>query len=210
MAPPTDDSEFDIHHPQPLLIVISGPSGAGKDTVMQRMQERGLPFHFVVTATTRPKRANETHGKDYFFVSKEEFAHMLDEDELIEHAIVYGDYKGIPKQQVREALATGKDVVMRIDVQGAETVRKMAPEALMIFITTENEEELVQRLETRKTETADSLALRIATARKELKRVEAFDYVIVNRDFHLDHTVDMIRSIIDAEHHRVKPRKVTL
>src|SRR4026208_1695720 len=143
MAPPTDDSEFDIHHPQPLLIVISGPSGAGKDTVMQRMQERGLPFHFVVTATTRPMRTNEVHGKDYWFVSKEEFARMIDEDELIEHAIVYGDYKGIPKQQVREALASGKDVIMRLDVQGAETVRKMAPEALLIFITTQNEDELV-------------------------------------------------------------------
>ena len=135
---------------------------------------------------------------------------MIDEDELIEHAIVYGDYKGIPKQQVREALASGMDVVMRIDVQGAETVRRMAPEALMIFITTENEDELVQRLETRKTETVDSLAIRIATARKELKRVEAFDYVIVNHDFHLDETVDTIRAIINAEHHRVKPRKVTL
>lgn len=177
---------------------------------MQRMQERGLPFHFVVTATTRPKRPAEVHGKDYWFVSKDEFARMIDEDELIEHAIVYGDYKGIPKQQVREALASGMDVVMRIDVQGAEFVRKLTPEALMIFITTDNEAELVHRLETRKTETADSLAIRIATARKELKRVEAFDYVIVNRDFHLDHTVDIIRAIIDAEHHRVKPRKVTL
>jgi len=208
--PSSPDPEFDIHHPQPLLIVISGPSGAGKDTVMQRMQERGLPFHFVVTATTRAMRANEVHGRDYWFISNEEFARMIDEDELIEHAIVYGDYKGIPKQQVREALASGMDVVMRIDVQGAETVRKMAPDVLMIFITTESEAELVHRLETRKTETADSLAIRIATARKELKRVEAFDYVIVNRDFHLDHTVDMIRAIIDAEHHRVKPRKVDL
>jgi len=208
--PSSPDSEFNIHHPQPLLIVISGPSGAGKDTVMQRMQERGLPFHFVVTATTRPKRVNEVHGRDYWFVSKEEFAHMIDQDELIEHAIVYGDYKGIPKQQVREALASDKDVVMRIDVQGAESVRKLAPEALMIFITTENEAELVHRLETRKTETADSLAIRIATARKELKRVEAFDYVIVNRDFQLDYTVDVIRAIIDAEHHRVKPRNVNL
>jgi len=177
---------------------------------MQRMQERGMPFHFVVTATTRPKRANEVHGRDYWFVSKEEFARMIDEDELIEHAIVYGDYKGIPKKQVREALASGMDVIMRLDVQGAETVRKMAPEALMIFITTQNEDELVHRLETRKTETADSLAIRIATARKELKRVEGFDYVIVNRDYLLDETVDMIRAIIDAEHHRVKPRKVTL
>ncbi|HKI54538.1 MAG TPA: guanylate kinase [Anaerolineales bacterium] len=210
MSPSSTDSEFNVHNPLPLLIVISGPSGAGKDTVMQRMQERGLPFHFVVTATTRPKRDNETHGKDYFFVTKDEFARMIDEDELIEHAIVYGDYKGIPKQQVREALASGKDVVMRVDVQGAESVRKMAPEALLVFITTDSEEELVHRLETRKTETTDSLAIRIATARKELKRVEAFDYVIVNRDFQLDVTVDSIRSIIDAEHHRVNPRKVSL
>jgi guanylate kinase len=207
---PSPHSEFNIHHPQPLLIVISGPSGAGKDTVMQRMKERGLPFHFVVTATTRPKRVNEVHGRDYWFVSKEEFARMINEDELIEHAVVYGDDKGIPKQQVREALATSMDVIMRIDVQGAETVHKMAPEALMIFITTDNEEELVHRLETRKTETVDSLAIRIATARKELKRVDAFDYVIVNHDFRLDETVDVIRAIIDAEHHRVKPRKVTL
>ena len=207
---PSPHSEFNIHHPQPLLIVISGPSGAGKDTVMQRMKERGLPFHFVVTATTRPKRANEVHGRDYWFVSKEEFARMINEDELIEHAIVYGDYKGIPKQQVREALASGMDVIMRIDVQGAETVRRMAPEALMIFLTTNNEDELVQRLETRKTETVASLAIRIATARKELKRVDAFDYVIVNRDFRLDETVNVIRAIIDAEHHRVKPRKVNL
>src|SRR4026209_848212 len=143
---PSTDSEFNVHHPQPLLIVISGPSGAGKDTVMQRMKERGLPFHFVVTATTRLKRSNEEHGRDYLFISTEEFARMIDEDELIEHAIVYGDYKGIPKQQVREALASGMDVVMRIDVQGAEFVRKLAPEALMIFIITNSEAELVQRL----------------------------------------------------------------
>ena len=177
---------------------------------MQRMKERGLPFHFVVTATTRPQRPAEIHGRDYFFVSKEEFARMIDEDDLIEHAMVYGDYKGIPKEQVREALTSGMDVVMRIDVQGAETVRRLAPDALMIFITTESEQDLVHRLETRKTETADSLALRIATARKELKRVAAFDYLIVNREFHLDETVDAIRAIIDAEHHRVKPRKVEL
>src|ERR671918_496478 len=175
--PPSSESEFNVHHPQPLLIVISGPSGAGKDTVMQRMKERGLPFHFVVTATTRLKRANEEHGKDYWFVSKEVFARMINEDELIEHAIVYGDYKGIPKQQVREALASDKDVIMRIDVQGAETI--------------------------------DALAIRIATARKELKRVDAFDYVVANHEFQLDETVDIIRAIIDAEHHRVKPRKVS-
>jgi len=204
------EHNFDLPHPQPLLIVISGPSGVGKDTVLQRMKERGLPFHFVVTATTRPKRPAEVHGRDYWFVAKDEFARMIEADELIEYAIVYGDYKGIPKQQVREALASGKDVILRIDVQGAETIRKLAPEALLIFLTTETEEELVRRLETRKTETYEELKLRIATARKELQRIAAFDYVILNNDFHLDSTVDSIRAIIDAEHHRVTPRKVTL
>ncbi|MFO7586183.1 MAG: guanylate kinase [Anaerolineales bacterium] len=202
--------EFDILHPQPLLIVVSGPSGVGKDTVLQRMKERELPFHFVVTATTRPRRSNEVHGVDYFFVTKEEFARMIDEDELLEYAIVYNDYKGIPKQQVREALASGKDVIMRIDVQGAATIRKLAPEAILIFLTTESADELVHRLETRKSETAESLSLRIATARQELKRVDDFDYVVINREFFLDETVDTIRAIISAEHHRVAPRKVSL
>ncbi len=202
--------EFDVLHPQPLLIVVSGPSGVGKDTVLQRMKERELPFHFVVTATTRPRRANEVHGHDYFFLSKEEFAHMIDEDELLEYAIVYNDYKGIPKQQVREALASGKDVIMRIDVQGAATIRKLAPDAILIFLTTENANELVHRLETRKSETAESLSLRIATARQELKRVDEFDYVVINREFFLDETVDNIRAIISAEHHRVKQRNVSL
>lgn len=204
------DSEFSIFNPQPLLIVISGPSGVGKDTVMQRMKERKMPFHFVVTATTRPKRDNEVHGKDYFFVTKEEFARMIEQNELIEYAIVYNDYKGIPKQQVREALSSGKDVVMRLDVQGAETVRKLAPESLLIFLTTEFEDDLVARLKARKTETDEELALRIATARKELKRIEAFDYVILNHDFKLDETVDIVEAIIDAEHHRVSHRKVDL
>jgi guanylate kinase len=204
------DHDFNLVQPKPLLIVISGPSGAGKDTILQRMKERELPFHFVVTATTRPRRENEINGRDYFFVSKDEFARMIDEDELIEYAIVYGDYKGIPKQQVRDALASGKDVIMRIDVQGAETVRKLAPEAMLIFITVDSEEELLNRLRERKTETADALKLRMATARKELQRVSDFDYVVLNRDFHLDDTVDTIRAIIQAEHHRVNPRMVSL
>ena len=204
------DPVFNFNHPTPLLIVISGPSGAGKDSVVLRMKERGLPFHFVVTATTRPKRSNEIDGKDYFFVSKEEFARMIEHNELIEYAMVYGDYKGIPKSQVREALASGQDVVMRVDVQGAETIRKLAAEALLIFITAENGEELERRLRERKTETPAELALRIATARKELKRMDAFDYVVLNLDDQLDETVDMVKAIIDAEHCRVNPRKVTL
>src|SRR5512145_1527519 len=201
---------FELRKPNPLLIVISGPSGVGKDSVVQRMKERGFPFHFVVTATTRGRRENEVHGRDYWFVSKDEFARMIEENELIEYAIVYGDYKGIPKTQVREALASGQDVVMRLDVQGAETVRKLAPEALLIFITCESEDELERRLRERKTESADSLSLRIATARKELQRIEAFDYVVVNHDFQLDDTVEKVRAIISAEHLRVQQRKVDL
>ncbi|MDO9129246.1 MAG: guanylate kinase [Anaerolineales bacterium] len=206
----TSDPDFNLFHPQPLLIVLSGPSGVGKDTVLQRMKERNMPFHFVITATTRPKRENEVHGKDYFFVSKDEFARMIEADELLEYAIVYNDYKGIPKQQVREALASGQDVVMRIDVQGAATLRKLAAQALLIFLTTASEEEMVSRLKARKSENSAGLALRIATARQELKRIDEFDYVIVNSDFHLDETVDTLAAIIQAEHHRVKPRKVSL
>jgi guanylate kinase len=177
---------------------------------MQRMQERGLKFHFVTTATTRTRRPNEVHGKDYWFITHEEFARMIDADEFMEHALVYGDYKGVPKEQVRKALKSGQDAVMRLDVQGAETVRKLVPEALLIFITTDSEEDLISRLQERSTETPEALAIRIATTRQELKRVDAFDYIIVNHEDQLDHTVDVIQAIIEAEHHRVKPRQVNL
>jgi len=202
--------EFDQPKSGPLLIVISGPSGAGKDSVVQHMKERGLPFHFVVTATNRPKRAGEVHGRDYFFLTSEQFARMIENNELMEHSIVYGDHKGIPREQVQQALASGKDVVMRLDVQGAETIRKLVPEALLIFITTETEQDLVDRLRMRDSETADERAIRIATARNELRRVEAFDYLIVNQDDRLDETVDKVRSIIEAEHLKVRPRVVLL
>ncbi len=205
-----DDAIFELLQPTPLLIVISGPSGVGKDTVIENMKRRGLPFHFVVTATTRPPRPNEKHGVDYLFLSKDEFAEMIDQDELLEWAIVYNDFKGIPKAQVRKALASGKDVVMRIDVQGAATVRQICPEALLIFLTTRDEEELVQRLTARQSETPEELKLRIATARQEMKRMGSFDYVVQNRQDCLDTTVDVIEAIITAEHHRPQPRKVTL
>ncbi len=201
---------YNPHRTEPLLIVISGPSGVGKDTVIQRMKERQLPFHFVVTATTRPPRPEENHGVDYFFVSHDEFAEMIEHDELLEYAIVYNDYKGIPKEQVRQALQSGKDVVMRIDVQGAATIRELVRDALLIFLTTQDEDELVSRLKERKTETPEGLKLRIATARQELRRIHEFDYVVVNPDDQLDETVDTIMAIIQAEHHRLQPRKVRL
>lgn len=195
---------------QPLLIVISGPSGVGKDSVVQRMESRGLPLHFVVTATTRPRRPGEVDGLDYHFLSKDQFAEMIEQDALIEYAIVYNDYKGIPKAQVREALASGQDVIMRVDVQGAETVRGLFPEALLVFLAPSSEGELVERLKARKTETNEGLKLRIATARQELKRVEMFDYYVVNADLRLEDTVDTILAIIEAEHHRTDPRQVSM
>jgi guanylate kinase len=193
-----------------LLIVISGPSGVGKDTVLQRMQERRMPFHFVVTATTRPPRPGEVHGQDYFFISRDEFAEMIEQQELFEWAHVYNDYKGIPKGQVREALASGRDVIMRLDVQGAATVRRLAPEAVLIFLSPGTEAELVRRLSERKTESPEGLKLRIATARRELQQMDEFDYCVVNRDLALETTVDQIIAIIAAEHSRVHPRQVTL
>jgi guanylate kinase len=206
----TEHKSFSPPETQPLLVVISGPSGVGKDTVINEMKARKLPFHFVITATTRPPRPEEQHGIDYFFLSHDQFAEMIEADELLEYAIVYNDYKGIPKQQVREALASGMDVVMRIDVQGAATIRELCPEALLVFLTTSSEEELVKRLKARKSETPEGLKLRIATARKELDRIDEFDYVVVNPDSRLDQAVNTIQAIMQAEHHRVEPRKVTL
>ena len=206
----TRERLFNLPRQEPLLVVISGPSGVGKDTVIDRMKERNLPFHFVVTATTRPPREEEQDGVDYIFVTHDEFAEMIEGGELLEYAIVYNDYKGIPKAQVRQALESGMDVVMRLDVQGAETIRGLSPQAVLIFLTTQSEDELVRRLKVRKSETREGLKLRIAMARQEMNRIHEFDYVVVNRDSKLDEAVDAILAIIQAEHHRVNQRKVTL
>jgi guanylate kinase len=194
----------------PLLVVISGPSGVGKDSVIDQLKSHGLSFHFVVTATTRQPRPEERDGVDYFFLSPDEFARMIENGELLEYALVYNDYKGIPKAQVQDALDSGKDVILRVDVQGAATVRRIAPEAVLIFITIEDEADLIRRLTARRTETPEDLNLRIAMAHQEVRRVEEFDYVILNNEDRLEDAVDTILAIIRAEHHRVHPRKVSL
>jgi guanylate kinase len=196
--------------PIPLLIVISGPSGVGKDSVLQSMKKRKLDFHFVVTVTTRRPRQGEIEGVDYFFVSPERYAEMVKKAEFLEHASVYDDCYGIPKQQIVEAFASGKDVVLRVDVQGAATIRRLCPEALLIFLAPRTKDELVDRLQARKTETPEALELRKTTALEELGRVGEFDYVVVNGDGQLEDTVDDILAIIKAEHHCVHPRKATL
>jgi len=198
------------HTHQSLLIVISGPAGVGKDAVVRRLKERGYPFHFVVTATDRAPRPGEVHGRDYFFLATDEFEAMIANDELLEHAFVYGQHKGVPKQQVREAMASGKDVVMRLDVQGAATVRRLAPDSVLIFLVAGSDEELEQRLRKRRSDSPDQLRERIAAAREEMGRLPEFDYVVVNRDGELDRAVDDVLAIVRAEHCRVNPRVVKL
>lgn len=208
--PEVDRIYASLQEPRPVLVVLSGPSGVGKDATLALMKKRMESYYFVVTATTRPIRPNEVDGQDYHFVSVGEFASMIENDDLLEWAMVYGDYKGIPKKHVREALASGKDVIMRIDVQGAATIRKMVPDAVTIFLTAQSEEELVQRLLERKTDPPDQLRMRIATARQELKRIREFNYVVVNPENALTETVDKVIGIILAEKSRVdwKPLQI--
>jgi guanylate kinase len=206
----------DLYHLDrpPLLIVISGTSGAGKDSVaralVRRMGAAGYPAHFVVTMTSRPRRENEVEGVDYMFVSKQEFECLIEQGELLEYALVYDQYKGIPRRQARDAMASGKDVVMRLDVQGAATIREMAPGAVLIFITASSEKELADRLRRRRTESEEQLCLRLETARREMEHMDEFDYVIRNADGKLEETIDVALSIVVAEKHRAKPAEAML
>jgi guanylate kinase len=209
MQPNTQPDPFDWT-PQPVLIVISGPSGAGKDTVVQRLRERGCPFHFVVTATDRPLRPGEVHGEDYYFYTTQEFERLIEQGELIEYAIVYGQYKGVPKAHIRAALASGQDVVMRVDVQGAASIKKLVPGAVLVFLTCESKDELVDRLRQRRSETDEELQGRIKTSLEELDRIPEFNYVVVNRKGALDDAVDDILAIIRAERCRANPPPIEL
>lgn len=194
----------------PLMIVLSGTSGAGKDSVLRRMRDLGLPFHFVVTATDRASRTEEVHGRDYWFYSTQEFERMIDEGELLEHAVVYGQYKGVPKEQVRRALDSGLDVVMRLDIQGVRRVKSLVPQAISIFVTCESEEEMVARLRERHTESETTIQRRLETAREELAHIAEFDYVVVNRRGALDVAVEDVVAIIRAEHCRSVLRRIDL
>lgn len=201
---------FDLLKPEPLLIVLSGPSGVGKDVTLQALKKRNIPLHFVVTATTREARAEETQGVDYFFYSKEEFQAMIDANELLEYAIVYDDYKGIPKEQVRKAMQSGLDVILRVDVQGAAKLRELNPDAVLIFLIPSSVEEWHERLNSRQTETPESMKIRLEKVKWELEFLPIFDYMVVNRHNQLDEAVDTIVDIINVEHHRTIPRKITL
>ncbi len=195
---------------QPLLVVLSGPSGVGKDSILMRMRDIGFPFHFVVTATSRAQRPGERDGYDYHFVSKARFEEMIARGELLEWAEVYGHYKGIPKSEVVQALQSGRDVILRIDVQGAATIKRLAPDAVFIFLAPGSFDELHNRLQWRRTESPDQMEQRLAMARREMEALDTFDYVVINREDHLDDAVGQIRNIMSAEKQRVRPRRVVL
>ncbi|KAE8076943.1 hypothetical protein FH972_015560 [Carpinus fangiana] len=193
--------------PGPLIVVISGPSGVGKDAVIKRLREVRQNLHFVVTATSRARRPGEVDGEDYYFVSKEEFLRMVQSDELLEYALVYGEYKGIPRRQVREYMARGCDVVLRVDIQGARTLRRiLGNSAVFVFVMAESEAAMVERLVERRTESREELLVRIATAREEVTHMRNFDYVVVNRDRELERAVRLVEAIIDAEKAKVRQR----
>jgi len=194
----------------PLLIVISGPSGAGKDAVLTKMKELGYPFEYIVTATTRAQRAKERDNVDYHFVSKEGFQEMIERKEFLEWANVYGNWYGVPKEPVKQALDKGQDIIVKVDIQGAATIKKILPQAVFIFLVPPSMEELILRLRQRHTESSFDLALRTETAEEEIKQLSLFDYLVVNKRDEIDLAVSGIKAIITAEKCRITPREIVL
>ena len=194
----------------PLLVVISGPSGVGKDTLIERMAELGHDHHFTITATTRPPRPGEAEGVNHFFVTRDQFFNMVARGELLEWAQVYDNYYGVPKQQVRDALAKGRHVIIRVDVQGARRIREIVPEALFIFVMPPSLETLGRRLLKRGVNSQDDIEKRLAAAQQETAEAAAFDYTVVNKENRLDETVAEVAGTIDRESRRNPARKIAL
>ncbi len=195
---------------RPLLIVLSGPSGVGKDAVLARMKELAHPLKYITTLTTRPRRPNERNNIDYHFVSLKRFQGMIENNELLEWANVYGNWYGVPRQEVKQALGEGQDVIVKVDIQGAATIKKILPQALFIFLMPPSMDELLVRLRQRHTELPSDLALRLKTAEEEIEQLHLFDYVVMNRWDEIDLAVSEIKAIITAEKCRVTPREIAL
>jgi guanylate kinase len=195
---------------QPLLIVLSGPSGAGKDAVLNQLKTAGHPARFITTFTTRPQRASEKDNVDYKFVSEKAFQKMLANDELLEYANVYGNWYGVPKEAVKKSLKAGMDTIVKVDVQGAATLKKIVPEAVFIFLTSPSAEELETRLRERKTESELDCDRRLQTAVEEMKQLHLFDYIVLNERDEIERAAAAIAAIITAEHCRRTQRQINL
>ena len=194
----------------PLVVVISGPSGVGKDVLIEGIAGRGLDYHFTVTATTRDPRPGEREGINHHFLTVDDFQQRIAEDELLEWARVYGNYYGVPKQQVRDALSAGKHVIIRVDVQGALRIRELAPEALMVFIHPPNMTVLQRRIERRGVNSQSDIETRLSSAAKETEKSVAFEYQVINHEDQLDAAVDEVIEIVQRESRRVPPRRVNI
>ena len=181
----------------PRLIVISGPSGVGKDSVINSLRSLHSDWHFAITATTRNKRSTEVEGVDYYFMTDQEFMDTLGVGGFFEYAQVYDNWYGVPKIPIEDSLSKGKNVILKVDVQGAKTIRKLVPEGLFIFLIPPSIEELRNRLHTRSSESTEELQLRLLKAADEIKESDIFDYVVTNDD--LQDVVKNITSIIDKE-----------
>lgn len=212
MTERADERLRQLRQRRPLLVVISGPSGVGKDTLLKGLRERYPEAYFAVTATTRPPREGELHGVDYFFLEADDFEAKLAAGGFLESAIVYGHYRyGVPKDGVREAIARGQDAVVKVDVQGAATIRELAGgRGVYIFVAPESMSELLRRLWSRKTDDISKLMERFNTASQELERIAEFDYVVFNEAGRLDQALDEICAIIASEHRKVSQPAISL
>jgi len=197
-------------HRQGLLFVLSAPSGTGKDTVIGMLKQQGMDFYLIASVTTRVPRPGESEGNPYHFVSQEEFDHLVAHDELLEYANVHGNWYGQPRQPIRDNLLAGHDVLLKIDVQGAATVRGKVPQAIFIFLIPEYVEELTLRLNERSTETQEQLERRLADAQSELAQKDWYDYLVVNRQGQPQEAVDYLRAIMLAEHCRTQARHIDI
>ncbi len=195
---------------RPLLIVLSGPSAAGKDAVLNRMKRSDYSLEYVTTVTTRPPRAREKNHIDYHFVSPERFQQMIPRKELLEYANVYDNWYGVPYEPVKQALDKNQDVILKVDIQGAATIKKILPQAVLIFLLPSEIKEISTRLKQRHTVSPFDLTLRLQTAEEEIKQLPMFDYVVINEQGKIEQTVSDIWAIITAEKRRVNPREVAL
>lgn len=194
------------HKERPLLIIISGPSGVGKDAAISKLKQRMYSSHQAITVTTRPPRSGEKEGQDYYFLSETEFQQMVKRGELLEWAKVYGQWYGIPHSQIEPPLAQGQDVILRVDVQGASTLKRLFPDAVLVFLAPPSTEELLKRLKRRNSDSCPTLNLRLETAQEEMKSLPIFDYVVVNYEDMVEAAVSQLEAIITAEKCRVTPR----
>ena len=193
----------------PLIFVVSGPSGVGKDSLVGQLKQRRPELHYTITATTRAPRAGEIDGVNYHFRTEEQFKALLEDAGLFEWAEVYGHYYGVPKFELQDAVAKNQDVVVKVDVQGAATIKRLVPQAILVFIAPYSLDELLQRHFRRRTESGWDLNIRLETARTEIAAMSSFDYVIVNKQGELVRATATFEAIITAEKSRVKPRTVS-